>query len=84
MALKVDFDFRGVPVVGAYAEVSHMGFSAAKDEHYFALIYRASEGEPEFHAHSYVAPYALDGTNPFEQAYEYLKGLQEFSDAVDC
>lgn len=83
MALKVDFDFRGLPVVGAYAEVSHKGFSAEKDEHYFTLIYRASKDTPEFHAHGYSAPYVLDGANPFEQAYTHLKGLPEFVGATD-
>lgn len=83
MALKVDFDFKGIPVFGAYAEVAHTGFSAARDEHYFTLIYRASKGAPEFHAHGYVAPYALDGANPYIQAYTYLKTLPEFAGAVD-
>lgn len=84
MALKVDFDFRGLPVVGAYAEVVHMGFSATKDEHYFTLIYRASKGDAEFHAHGYAAPYDLGGVNPFDQAYEYLKTLPEFEGCIDC
>lgn len=84
MALKVDIDFKGVPVFGAYAEVSHTGFSASKDEHYFTLIYRASEGAPELHAHGYAAPYELEGANPFEQAYAYLKSLPEFEGATDC
>lgn len=29
-------------------------------------------------------PLNLDGTNPIKQAYEYLKTLPEFVDAVDC
>lgn len=84
MALKVDFDFRGIPVKGAYAEVTHMGFSPSKDEHYFTLIYRAGKDAPEIHAHGYSAPYDIDGPNPFEQAYAYLKTLPEFEGATDC
>jgi hypothetical protein len=30
------------------------------------------------------APYNLDGVNPFEQAYLYLKTLPDFANAVDC
>lgn len=84
MALKVDFDFKGVPVSGAYAEVTHTGFSKSKDEHYFTIIYRADKDTPEIHAHGYAAPYVLDGANPFEQAYTHLKGLPEFVGATDC
>ena len=32
----------------------------------------------------YVCSIDLDGPNPIKQAYEYLKTLPEFSDAVDC
>lgn len=84
MAFKVDFDFHGIPVKGAYAEVTHTGFSKSKDEHYFTIIYRAGKDTPEIHAHGYAAPYDIDGPNPFEQAYEYLKTLPEFADATDC
>lgn len=28
--------------------------------------------------------YDLDGPNPIKQAYEYLKTLPEFADAVEC
>jgi hypothetical protein len=28
--------------------------------------------------------YDLDGPNPIKQAYQFLKTLPEFSDAVDC
>lgn len=84
MAFKVDFDFKGVPVSGAYAEVTHTGFSAEKDEQYFTLTYRASKDAPEFHAHGYSAPYVLDGPNPFEQAYAYLRTLPDFRYAIDC
>ena len=28
--------------------------------------------------------YVLDGPNPIKQAYEHLKTLPEFADAVDC
>lgn len=32
----------------------------------------------------YGFDYALDGENIVKQAYEYLKTLPEFADAVDC
>jgi hypothetical protein len=32
----------------------------------------------------YVFAIDLEGSNPIKQAYEYLKTLPEFSDAVDC
>lgn len=33
---------------------------------------------------SYNCPYALSGENAHTQAYQHLKTLPEFSDAVDC
>lgn len=33
---------------------------------------------------SYKIEYSLNGENPFKQAYDYLKTLEEFKDAKDC
>ncbi len=32
----------------------------------------------------YVTSYNIDGENPFKQAYEYIKTLPEYADAIDC
>ena len=42
------------------------------------------KGLPNFSDVSYDAPYDIEGANPFKQAYEFLKTLPEFADAVDC
>ena len=39
---------------------------------------------PSFSDTTYSAAFNLDGPNPIKQAYEYLKTLPEFADAVDC
>jgi hypothetical protein len=31
----------------------------------------------------YTAPYAMNGSNPFEQGYAYLRALPEFEKATD-
>jgi len=33
---------------------------------------------------NYVFEYDLNGVNPISQAYQHLKKLAEFADAVDC
>ena len=33
---------------------------------------------------TYKIEYLLNGENPFKQAYEYLKTLEDFKDAEDC
>jgi hypothetical protein len=43
-----------------------------------------STDKPFFSEDVITAPYSLDGVNPIAQAYEHLKTLPEFADAVDC
>lgn len=42
------------------------------------------KGLSSFSDIAHFAPYELEGANPIKQAYEYLKTLPEFADAVDC
>lgn len=46
--------------------------------------YKDTSGLPQFADVSYSCPYDLENKNPLEQAYEYLKTLSEFENAVDC
>jgi hypothetical protein len=37
-----------------------------------------------FAENTYIAPYVVDGENPYKQAYEFVKATEQFSEAVDC
>jgi hypothetical protein len=43
-----------------------------------------SADKPSFGEQPLSCLYDLDGHNPIKQAYQFLKTLPEFSDAVDC
>jgi hypothetical protein len=44
----------------------------------------SSNVESPIAVHCYGFDYTFDGSNPIQQAYEYLKTLPEFADATDC
>lgn len=84
MALKVDSEFCGIQVSGAYCTVGSLGFSGDKSKVIFALYRRASKENEPFDSHPFTAPYDIEGSDPFAQAYEYLKTRPEFESATDC
>ena len=48
------------------------------------ISYSKDSDSEAFQKAIYSASYDLDGNNPIAQAYEHLKTLPEFADAVDC
>jgi len=55
-----------------------------KNQMGFSVRSAKEKGLLNFSDVPYVCTYSLEGENPFKQAYEYLKTLPEFADAVDC
>lgn len=49
-----------------------------------ATIYVSFSSESISGQKIYAMPVLLDGPNFFQQGYEFLKGLAEFSGATDC
>lgn len=84
MALKKDIEFKGISVVGAYLRAVSPTIRRGNDHLEFILEYAADENSQYFKVRAFECPYDLDGANPIEQAYEYLKTLEEFSDVSDC
>lgn len=83
MAIKINTELAiGLKVDGAYCRVEKL--SVTKDTVVFYLRKYVVEDKPFFEQNGYTAPYALEGENPFKQAYLYLKTLPEFQDAIDC
>ena len=50
----------------------------------FNLRKYVSTDLPFFSEDMITCAYNIEGSNPYAQAYEYLKTLDEYSDAVDC
>ncbi|MNE02451.1 hypothetical protein D3C80_949270 [compost metagenome] len=84
MALKKTFGFKGVLVEDGYIRVMTPAIHPGNISFEFAVHYMATPEDESLKADVYNAPYTLLGGNPIEQAYEYLKTLPEFSDAIDC
>lgn len=86
MALKMNTMFHGIHVPDAYCVVGSLVFPGdSKTVISFALSYRANpEVNIGFLDEYFVAPYSLEGGDPYTQAYEYLKTLPEFTDSTDC
>ncbi|MDP9653340.1 UNVERIFIED_ORG: hypothetical protein J2W87_001249 [Pseudomonas putida] len=84
MALKKNISFRGLVVEEAYVRVVTPTIAPGNTRFVFvAQIMASAEHEP-LSSSSFEAPYSLLGSNPVEQAYEYLKTLPEFEGCTDC
>lgn len=84
MAILINAKYRGIAVPNSYVSVVSYSISLGKDEMAFSVAYRSFADEDPFTGKSYTAPYNLDGTNPYIQAYEYLKLQPEFLGCIDC
>jgi hypothetical protein len=74
---------QGFTATDAYHRVENLSIQN-KDSVSFLLCSYKDKADFSFKQLPLAAPYDLTGSNPFEQAYQFLKSLPEFSDAVDC
>jgi hypothetical protein len=82
MAFQQSFSFNGIDVTDGYIKVSSV--AGGKTELFVQLDYSAG---PQFQAvqkKSVNFVPDMEGGNFIKQAYQFLKTLPEFSDAVDC
>ncbi|WP_259902549.1 hypothetical protein, partial [Klebsiella pneumoniae] len=84
MALKMTFNFNGVTVVDGVLNVIMPSISTDQTTLSFGLAYRVSESDPLLNSETYSCPYDLTGADPFAQAYNYIKSLSQFNDAVEA
>jgi hypothetical protein len=66
----------------AYLKVT--SFSGSKETISFNLGAFKEKNGVLLQKQEFVIPHDLEGFNPLKQAYEHLKSLPEFSDAIDC
>lgn len=83
MALIKDVEYKGLLAKSAYVAVVLPSISISKETMEFGVWYKAHQGGEVFHAETHTAPYLVDGGNPFDQAYAYLKGLPSFAGCLD-
>ena len=72
----------GIKVEAAYIKVDTL--SVTKDSINCVIRKYVDVNKQAFDSEIITAPYTLDGANPFIQAYEYIKSLPEYTDAIDC
>lgn len=83
MAFTIDTSFKGIQIPAAYASVMMLSISLDKTKIQFGLWFYVSPDGEQFNAETYTADYDINGLNPFKQAYNYLKALPQFENAID-
>ncbi|MNK92404.1 hypothetical protein D3C87_1125280 [compost metagenome] len=84
MAISITVNFKGIVVNNAYVRVVMPTISPGNTRFEFVAHVMVSPETDSFKATAYEAPYDLEGANPVEQAYAYLKTLPEFEGYTDC
>ncbi|MEQ5022650.1 hypothetical protein, partial [Klebsiella pneumoniae] len=74
----------GVTVTDGVLNVIMPSISTDQTTLSFGLAYRVSESDPLLNSETYSCPYDLTGADPFAQAYNYIKSLSQFNDAVEA
>lgn len=82
MALKHSFNFKGITIIDGYVRVA--SYYGTKDSLNFHVDMCKLPEDPALVSQSFSCALALDGGNPIAQAYNHLKTLPEFSNAVNC
>jgi hypothetical protein len=84
MALSKNIQTKtGLQIVEAYLRVEAISI-LEKTSLQFVLRKYADKNKPSIEESTMTCKYNLAGSNPIEQAYVYVKSLEEFSDAKDC
>jgi hypothetical protein len=84
MALqKTTVTDHGFEAVNAYHRVENI-FFVNKMQMSFCVRSYKTPSNSSFAENTYIAPYVVDGENPYKQAYKFVKATEQFSEAVDC
>ena len=82
MALQLNYTHNGIAVENCYCRVSTV--QGGKTTLTAEVSFHASSEHQAFYGKAVGFVPDMDGDNFIKQAYQYLKTLPEFSDAVDC
>jgi hypothetical protein len=81
MALQINKKLDSGLEFSSYARVE--GIKLTKDRIFFDVSHYADKDKDKVCLSYSECAYDISGSNPFAQAYVYLKGLSEFSEATD-
>jgi hypothetical protein len=85
MALSRNIDTGwGISVPDAYCRIEAVSLTGKDTMSFHVRSYTTAKGVPFFIEQIITCPYDITGPNPIKQAYQFLKTLPEFSNAVDC
>lgn len=85
MALKKTFfTSTQIEVADAYLRVDHLLIQEKTHLSYRVRVYQGLDAKFPIEEVPLSCAYDLAGKNPIAQAYEHVKSLPEFTDAVDC
>jgi hypothetical protein len=82
IVLQAKTQFGTIEVPNCYVRVSNVDVSKVEGSARVVFLKTANGGilQEVYHTFSYD----IEGPNPIKQAYQFLKTLPEFADAVDC
>lgn len=75
---------QGFDAVNAYHRVESVSVQGKSELIFCISSYKDKDQSLSFASKRVVCPYTIDGGNVFEQAYQHLKGTEEFAGSVDC
>ena len=73
----------GLTATNAYHRVENLYLQSKNIIKFNVCSYTSQSSETSFQVVDYGCAYDIDGNNPIQQAYVFLKTLDEFSDATD-
>jgi hypothetical protein len=85
MAIKQNemTDF-GLEIKDAYARVESVTLTSKNIISFVLKSYVSDANSNSFKQRVFGCAYDINGTNPIAQAYQHLKTLPEFANALDC
>ena len=82
MALKKTFEIAGLTVTDGYLRVSDV--RGTKNSLAYVISFQANADNDALRQESFSFAPDMNGANFIKQAYEHLKTLEGYKDAVDC
>lgn len=84
MALTKAIEFKGIPVAAAYVRVSSLTILSGNSRMEFYVSYLSGPDSVAFDGRFDSCGYDIEGNDPINQAYIYLKTLADFEGFTDC
>ena len=85
MAIKLTVTTpQGFEASDAYHRVENVALKSKTELVFMVVSYKTKEHSASFNQQPHRCAYALESSNPINQAYLHLKTLPEFAGATDC